>query len=181
MILKHFLLSQDLTTQFLQSQCISEDQSERKFDVKIRARPRKKKVALLKPKNFILKNEKLRPIVTTNTKSGVFRSLLSSQNASQKKKNYVDLVPSNVLYSQSSLSSRIQSVSDFCNDLWICERTTQYMPNDWTRPVTFNINPPRFRKIGDAGDVEEKTKPKDLLNRNEAKIIRNRNEYVLHC
>lgn len=155
-------------------QCVSEDQTDRKCDTKLRARLKKKKVSLFRPQNFILKNERLRPIVTTNIRSGVFRSV--EFRASQKQKNCVN-VPSNVLYSQSSLSSRIQSIKDFCNDKWIVERTTQYMPNDWTRPVASNGNASQDRDILDAGGVVEIMKPKDFwLGRNEVKLVRSRNE-----
>lgn len=170
---KHHLILPNNTricVETLLSQCISEEQTDRKFDTKLRARLKKKKVALFKPKSFILKNEKLRPIVTTNIKSGVFRSV---DCASQKKKNCVNLVPSNVLYSQSSLSSRVQSINDFCNDKWIVERTTQYMPNDWTRPVALNGTSSQDREIR---GIEEKMKPKDWLIRNELKGVRSRNE-----
>lgn len=151
-------------------QCISEDQTDRKLDTKLKTRIKKKKVTLFRPKNFILKNERLRPIVTTNIKSGVFRSI---EFSSPKPKNCVN-VPSNVLYSQSSLSSRIQSINDFCNDKWIVERTTQYMPNDWTRPVALNAS--QDRDILDVGRSVEMMKPKDWLSRNELKLVRSRNE-----
>lgn len=177
---KHHLLLPNntrISVETLLSQC-NEDQTERKLDTKLRARLKRKKVAIFRPKNFILKNERLRPILTTNTKSGVFRAVCSVEFAIQKKKNYVNLVPSNVLYSQSSLSSRIQSINDFCNDKWIVERTTQYMANDWTRPVASNGNAPQGRENPATGNAEEKIKPKDWLSRNELKATRNRNEYV---
>lgn len=179
---KHHLIlpnNKQICVETLLSQCISEEQTDRKFDTKLRARLKKKRVALFKPKNFILKNEKLRPIVTTNIKSGVFRSV---QFVSQKKKNCVNVVPANVLYSHSSLSSRIQSINDFCNDKWIVERTTQYMPNDWTRPLALNGSASQDSEIRSV-NVEAKLKPpKDWLIRNELKVVRSRHEtYVLFC
>lgn len=173
---KHHLIlpnNTKISVETLLSQCISEEQTDRKIDTKLRARLKKKKVALLRPKNFILKNEKLRPIVTTNIKSGVFRSV---EFASRKKKNCVNVVPSNVLYSQSSLSSRIQSTNDFCNDNWIVERTTQYMPNDWTRPVALNGTVSQDRDARSFDVLAGKMKPKDWLIRNELKVVRSRNE-----
>lgn len=156
-----------------QSKCkVASEQRNRKLRPKKEAK--KKKVALLKPKNFILKNERLRPIVTTNVKSGVFRSVCS---VDQKKRNCVAVVPSNVLYSRSTLSSRIQTVNDFCNDKWIVERVTQYMPNDWTKPVTLNGTACQDRQqLIAAADTKEKLKAKDPLNRNETKMIRPRLE-----
>lgn len=173
---KHHLILPNNTlicVETLLSQCINEEQTERKFDTKLRARLRKKKVALVKPKNFILKNGKLRPIVTTNIKSGVFRSMCSVDFAIQKKKNSVNLIPANVLYSQSSLPSRIQTVNDFCNDKWITERMTHYDNNDWTRPVAINGSASRDRKNLDTDYAEDKMKPKDWMCRN---ALRSRNE-----
>lgn len=164
---KHHLIlpnNTQICVETLLSQCTSEEQSDRKFDTKLRTRLKKKKVSLFKPKNFILKNERLRPIVTTNIKSGVFRSVCSVEFASQKKRNFIAIAPSNVLYSQSSLSSRIQSVNDFCNDKWIVERTTQYMPNDWTRPLALSGVVYQNKRVN-TGDAKEKIKSKDWFNR----------------
>ncbi|KAJ6638970.1 hypothetical protein Bhyg_11708 [Pseudolycoriella hygida] len=167
---KHHLIlpnNKQICVETLLSQCANEEQIDRRFDAKLRIRLKKKKVALVKPKNFILKNEKLRPIVTANIKSGVFRSV---ELVSRKKKKSINIVPTNILYSQSSLSSRIQSIKNFCNDEWIVERTTQYMHNDWTRPVT-SID----KEISISGDIDDRMKQTDI-SRNELKVVRSRNE-----
>lgn len=170
---KHHLIlpnNTQICVETLLSQCVNEEQIDRKFDIKLRARLKKRKLALFKPKNFILKNGRLRPIVTTNIKSGVFRAV---QFVNQKRKNNMHLVPSNVLYSQSTLPSRIQLMNDFCNDEWVVERTTQYMPNDWTRPLILNGNASQEREILEY-DYDKRP------SRIEPKVVslRNRNEYA---
>lgn len=177
---KHHLIlpnNTQICVETLLSQCISEEQNDRKIDTKLRTRLKKKRVALFKPKNFILKNEKLRPIVTTNIKSGVFRSACSVEVSSQKKRSFAAIAPSNVLYSQSTLPSRIQTLNDFCNDKWIVQRTTQYMPNDWTRPLALTSAVRQYKGNINTGDAREKTKPKDGFNR----TVRSRaTEYVVN-
>ncbi len=178
---KHHLIlpnNTQICVETLLSQCISEEQTDRKLDTKLRARLKRKKVALFKPKNFILRNERLRPIVTTNAKSGVFRSVSFVEYTSQKKRNYLTPVPANVLYTQSSLPSRIQSVKDFCNNKWIVERMAQYMANDWTMPLTLSGNVNKESDNLDAATAKE-MRPKDWPYRNDLKGVRSRNEWVV--
>lgn len=154
---KHHLIlpnNKQICVETLLSQCVNDEQSDRKSDAKLRARLKKKKLVLLKPRNFLLKNGRLRPIITANIKSGIFRSVDSIKNT--KKRKDLCLIPSNVLYSQSTLPSRIQSKIDFSNDEWVVERTTTYMPNDWTRAITLNSNSSRPEGIFDCSVNETK-------------------------